>query len=212
MDKKSICSFAIEGPCCAGKTTLATRLLDVFPGDRVGYVRDYSEHVGGGRFLPNPMPSSLEDEARGLGEFLKYESERVEDAVSGDIHFFLIDRSVYTLYAHCYAIEIISGKRFFKVAQEILDKSPVPLWPDLTFYLDTPTDVMRSRNKGKFPLDSIFIDGVFNAGIRSYFFEAKQESKRPTMWLDATQPPEEISKCAELAIRDVLANEGVVLS
>src|SRR5689334_14066487 len=43
---------AFEGPCCAGKTTLAHLLSRRLNGLAAVVVECYADHVGGGRFLP----------------------------------------------------------------------------------------------------------------------------------------------------------------
>jgi hypothetical protein len=43
---------ALEGPCCAGKTTLGRLLVGALSDLRVAFVPCYADHAGGGRFLP----------------------------------------------------------------------------------------------------------------------------------------------------------------
>jgi uridine kinase len=43
---------ALEGPCCAGKTTLSRLLARELADLSVALVPCYADHAGGGRFLP----------------------------------------------------------------------------------------------------------------------------------------------------------------
>jgi thymidylate kinase len=208
MDVPHPLGVAIEGPCCAGKTTLGTGLLASLSDFRIAYVKDYSDHVGGGRFLPPPVPKSLEEEERALEVFLRLEAERLR---APDVHLsnlMLIDRSVHTLYAHCFALERKTGRLFFEVAANALDGSSVPLRPSFIFYLDTPNDVVKQRNKAKFPPDSIFIDDEFNKGIREYFFHRVACGHPRIAWLDATMSPRGILDIATLMMLDLLTGGG----
>ncbi len=95
-------TIAIEGPCCAGKTTLASGLVEE-SSFSIAYVRDYSDHVGGGSFLPPPVPMSLAEEELILNQFLTIEADRTTCARKTTFRsdLTIIDRSVHTLLAHC---------------------------------------------------------------------------------------------------------------
>ncbi len=197
-------SVALEGPCCAGKTTLGRGLIDDFTGLTVAYVNDYSDHVGGGRFLPPPVPSSLIEEERTLGAFLLIEAERTKHLGSSSSDLILIDRSVHTLLAHCNALERMIGVAYGTLAQRVLTQSNIPVWPDLVLYLDIPTEAIDDRNKGKFALDSIFINAEFNAGIRSYFEQLADAGRLTVAWLDATLDPLKLRSLAKTRVRELL--------
>lgn len=197
-------SVALEGPSLAGKTTLGRGLIGDFSGLTVAYVNDYSDHVGGGRFLPPPVPSSVTEEERTLNAFLVIEAERTEHLRPLSSDLILIDRSVYTLLAHCNALERMTGVPYGTVAQRILTQSTIPVWPDLVLYLDIPTETINDRNKGKFALDSIFVDAEFNAGIRSYFKQLANAVPPTVAWLDATLDRLELRRLAKAHAQELL--------
>jgi thymidylate kinase len=181
-------AVGIEGPCCGGKTTLGRGLIRDFAGHRVAYVKDYSDHVGGGRFLPPAVPNSVTDEEVALRRFLAIEHERAATArASGSqLDLVLIDRSVHTLLAHCVALTRATGLDHSTAAKRIIHGSADPLWPDVILCLDVTHEAVRARNRGKFPPNSIFVDKSFNRSIQSYFAELAGVSHPRVVWLDAT--------------------------
>jgi len=126
---------AVEGPCCAGKTTLSRGLLRDLTGLTVAHVRCYSDHVGGGRFLPRPVPLSLDEDANGLRELIQIERDRTTSALSSTDVLILMDRGAHTLLAHRYALERVTGLACFEPAQRVLTQSQIPSWPDLVLYV-----------------------------------------------------------------------------
>lgn len=181
-------TIAIEGPCCAGKTTLVHGLVQESLALSVAYIRDYSDHVGGGKFLPPPVPTSPAEEELILNRFLAIEEDRTVYArmKAYESDLIIIDRSVHTLLAHCFALRRLLDDDYFSLAQRVIGKSGVALWPDRILYLDVPQCVVEARNGGKFAPDSIFIDAGFNAGVRSYFQQVAGVPSPCVVWLDAT--------------------------
>lgn len=195
---------AVEGSCCAGKTTLSRGLLSELTDLTISHVRCYADHVGGGRYLPRPVPDSLQEDHDAVEVLLTIEAERAATARSEPSRLALMDRSVYTLLAHRYALQRVTGMPFFAPAERVIARSEGPVWPDLVLYLDVTQQAILDRNRGKFPPDSIFIDSEFNAGIRAYFTEAKVRGTLPLVWLDATLDPTKLLDMAELHIRELL--------
>lgn len=140
---------AFEGPCCAGKTTLAHRLLTSLQGLKVAFVPCYADHVGGGRYLPRQEAKTVQERNEALQELLAVEAGRLAAAASG-VDVILADRSVHTLLAHSYALEIMTGIGFLAPSVRLLSRSPIPAWPELVFYLDLPQEAVCARNCGKF--------------------------------------------------------------
>ena len=178
---------AIEGPCCAGKTTLGQALLgDLGRDHQVEYVRDYADWAGGGRHLPPPMPDTIAGEERALRQLLAIEVDRTAAAraASHELDLVLIDRSVHTLLAHCAALTALTGTDHAATADRIVRPSAGALWPDLVLYLDIDHTVVHARNNGKFPPGSLFTDTRFNQAIRSYFHTLTGMSQPRVRWLD----------------------------
>jgi thymidylate kinase len=195
---------AVEGPCCAGKTTLSRGLLDAMIDISISHVRCYADHVGGGRFLPRPVPASLAEDREAVRTLLAVEADRVAYARVAARDLVLMDRGVHTLLAHRYALQQVTGLKCLAPAERLIARSSGVAWPDLVLYLDVPQRTVLDRNRGKFPPDSVFIDPVFNAGVRGYFCDATDRGDVGIVWLDATLDPAKLVSIAEVRIRELL--------
>jgi thymidylate kinase len=195
---------AVEGPCCAGKTTLSRGLLSEMTGIAVSHVHCYADHVGGGRFLPRPVPQSLREDQEAVDALLAVEADRVAQARADASELVLMDRSVHTLLAHRYALQRVTGLALLTPAQRVITQSQAPAWPDLVLYLDVPQQTILDRNRGKFAPDSIFIDPAFNTGVRGYFCEVTDPGNNAIVWLDATLEPATLMRIAEGHVRGLL--------
>jgi len=203
-------TIGVEGPVCAGKTTVVAGLARQFAGLSVICVPDYADHVGGGRHLPSPVPQSIAEEEQALHVFLKIEAERTKQArnVAERPQIVLVDRSVHTLLAHCYVLSRMTGLDYNSAARRVLGGSDTPLWPDLILYLDVPQQAIDARNTGKFEVGSIFIDAAFNEGIRAYFLRLAGQELRRVVWLDATVSATMLCRLAGSQIADWLRQRG----
>lgn len=191
---------AIEGSCCAGKTTLSRGLRSALTGVSTSHVPCYADHVGGGRFLPRPVPQSVAEDQAALRTLLAIEADRVAKARAADTDLVVMDRSVHTLLAHRYALQRVTGLPCFEKARRVVARSQDPAWPDLVLYLDVTQQLILDRNRGKFPPDSIFIDPAFNAGIRAYFAGITDSRDEQIVWLDAALDPGELVNLAAACI------------
>lgn len=193
---------AIEGPCCAGKTTLSHALLTRLTGCTVTAVRCYADHVGGGRFLPRPVPETVDEDQDAVHALLEVETDRVASARTDTSDLVLMDRSVYTLLAHRHALERVTGLRCSTAAECIITRSHAPVWPDLVLYLDIGQQTILDRNRGKFPPDSIFINPTFNNAIHDFYARARDQAR--IVWLDATLDPTTVVSLAVAHITELL--------
>jgi thymidylate kinase len=194
---------SLVGNSGAGKTTLGRALVAVLDGFTVVRVPCYADHVGGGRFLPRPVPASVSEDAQALGVLVAVEADRTAYAHAQPYDLALVDRSVYTLLAHRYALERRTGLGLSEPAWQLLARSALPLWPDLVLYLDLPQEAIEDRNQGKFEDGNIFIDPDYNAGFRA-FFETLDADRPATVWIDATLTPVELRRIAERQVRALL--------
>lgn len=135
-----------------------------------------------------PIPASPAEEELILNRFLTIEEDRTAYArmTAHESDLIVIDRSVHTLLAHCFALRRLLNDDYFSLAQRVIGKSDVPLWPDRILYLDAPQCIIEARNGGKFAPDSIFIDAGFNADVRSYFQQVAGVPGPRVVWLDTT--------------------------
>lgn len=176
---------ALEGPSCAGKTTFAGHLAYAWNGS-VSLVPDYSAVVGRwGEFRSDmpPAPSlSVEMEDEALRRLLGFERERFA-GVSG-ASLVIIDRSVYSLVAHCTGLDRAQGvDRYERHAIEVTGASDAVVWPTHIIYVDVATDVQRARYGSRTP--PLFADPVYNAGIKEHFERLEAVGSIPILWLDA---------------------------
>lgn len=195
---------AIEGPCCAGKTTLSRGLLVQLTEITVSHVRCYADHAGGGRFLPRPVPETVAEDEEAVRALLEVEADRAAAARSDPADLVLMDRSVYTLLAHRHALERVTGLSCLATAECIIARSAAPAWPDLVIYLDVSQRTILDRNRRKFPPGSIFIDPTFNDGIRDFYTHATDREPARIVWLDGTLDPTKLVSLAEAHIAELL--------
>lgn len=191
---------ALEGPCCAGKTTLARLLRPELHDLTVAFVPCYADHAGGGRFLPRQEAATVAEREQALRQLLIIEAGRLAQ-VTEDCDIILEDRSVHTLLAHSYALQHMTGTGFLTPSERLLRSSPIPAWPDLVLYLDLPQQAVHDRNQGKFPPGSIYTDQTFNAAIRAYFRRLAGRKSPRMAWLDATLELPELARLAAAHIR-----------
>ena len=188
------CIVALEGPCCAGKTTLGRLLIQELCELTVTFVPCYADHAGGGRFLPRQQADTVAEREQALRQLLLIEAGRLAQ-VPQACDVILEDRSVHTLLAHSYALQCRTGTGFLAPSARLLRSSPVPAWPDLVLYLDLPQDAVPERNPGKFPPGSIYTDPDFNATVRAYFRRLASRKTPPVAWLDATLKLPDLGAC-----------------
>jgi thymidylate kinase len=195
---------ALEGPCCAGKTTLGRLLVGALSDLRVGFVPCYADHAGGGRFLPRQEAASIPEREQALHQLLAIEAQRMAGLPTG-CDLILADRSAHTLLANSYALQCMTGTGFLDPSVRLLCSSPIPAWPDLVLYLDVTQETIHRRNQGKFPPGSIYTDPVFNAAVRRYFRRLAGRKPTRVAWLDATLDLPELTQFAAADIRQTTA-------
>jgi thymidylate kinase len=195
---------AFEGPCCAGKTTLAHRLTESVHDLTVVFIPCYADHVGGGRYLPAQEAKTVLEREEALRQLLAVEAARLARARQG-MDVILADRSVHTLLAHSYALEVMTGIGFLAPSVRLLRTSAIPAWPDLVLYLDLPQHAVATRNRGKFPAGSIYTDPQFNAAVRSYFLRLAGQNAPRVAWLDAMLDQAGLARQAETRLRQMVS-------
>jgi hypothetical protein len=190
MVSPRIAWVAIEGPCCAGKTTLGDGLLERLGAGRAVIIPDYADYVGGGPCMPDPEPASLPDELAALDFLLDVERRRFDSFLPAlPPPIVLIDRSVLTLSAHCSGLDAQHPDRdpFRPAADELIRGDPRPRWPQFVLYLDVSHPEQLSRNDGTFAADSVFLQAPYNAGFRSHFADPGFVGI-PLAWIESERP------------------------
>ena len=202
------CVVALEGPCCAGKTTLGRLLMGDLADMTVAFVPCYADHAGGGRFLPRQEAATIAEREQALRQLLAIEADRLA-RVPGGCDVVLEDRSVHTLLAHSYALQRRTSTGFLAPSARLLRSSPIPAWPGLVLYLDLPQAAVHSRNQGKFPPGSIYTDQEFNAAIQAYFRRLAGRKTPQVAWLDATLDLPELTRLAAARIRQAMRRQDI---
>ena len=193
---------AIEGPCRAGKSTLSSGLIKEYSYHKIDHIVDYAKFAGGGKNIPPPANSlSLDEEKHALEFFLDIEFERTSHCRKSER--IIMDRSVHTLLAHCYAINNMKQLPYFQLANSCIYSSEKPIWPHKIFYLDVSQEEIHRRNNGKFPQDSIFIDTEFNTWIKDYFVNLNIQFPGLVTILDANLSINEIKLSAKKLLDDL---------
>jgi thymidylate kinase len=199
---------ALEGPCCAGKTTLSRLLARELADLSVALVPCYADHAGGGRFLPRQEADTVAEREQALRRLLLVEAGRLARVPQG-CDVVLEDRSVHTLLAHSYTLQLKTGTDFLGPSLRLLESSPVPAWPGLVLYLDLPQGAVQQRNPGKFPPGSIYTDPDFNAAVRAYFRRLAGRKTPQVAWLDATLELPALARLAAARIRREAGQETI---
>ena len=119
------CIVALEGPCCAGKTTLGRLLIQELCELAVTFVPCYADHAGGGRFLPRQEADTVAEREQALRQLLLVEAGRLAQ-VPQACDVILEDRSVHTLLAHSYALQRRTGIGFLSPFSAAAPQLPRP--------------------------------------------------------------------------------------
>ncbi|MBU9474626.1 deoxynucleoside kinase [Burkholderia multivorans] len=184
---------AIEGRSCAGKTTLARSLCAGWP-DRFTHMVDYCDMVGGGKNLPRALPRDLREEAQALTTFASLDALRSDRIENMDTPIFLLDRSIYSILAHCHALSATLLEGCAALAERMVPSLKQILWPDFIVYLNLPDDEAMARNARSIARESILMDSLFNDHLANYFSTVHQ--KHPTLlhFIDAKRSVGDISQ------------------
>jgi thymidylate kinase len=149
--------------------------------------QDYCKIVGGGKNLPSPLPLSLEEEELALQTFSSLDLARRHHIQESGRPSALIDRSIHSLLAHCYALQEITDKHYYYLAQKIINVDRNFIDPDVVIYLDVPWEIAGTRNVQSVRREPVFVDYKFNILLREYFVKLKGIEKKPIYFLDSTK-------------------------
>ncbi|HCH59338.1 MAG TPA: hypothetical protein DEV73_01835 [Candidatus Zambryskibacteria bacterium] len=197
--------IALEGPVCAGKSTLLERL------GKLGAqtVDEYSEYVlSATKDFPKFPPRNEEESRASFMFFFDLEIARKMDRdlliTPGQV---LLDRSIYTLMAFEVGAARITGIDILPWAVEYLrDKGNKIIQPDHIIYLDTTVSVSRERaNQGKIRIAPFMLTEEFNEGFRSFFLELKKINPNLVTIMDGTKSEDTL----QLDIEELLGSKDL---
>jgi thymidylate kinase len=191
-------TIALEGPCCSGKTTLASILRSQLGYDQTVVFPDYVDAAGGIDNVPAPSAQTVEDELASLRFFLALDLDRWRRGFLDCTNplFVILDRSVHTLLAHRYACEQISSMPVFEVSCQITGATNHRLFPEIVLYLDVPQRALDERYKQRGQLPSLFTDVNYNRNFRSYFVPELKVNRGKLSMLDGTLPTNDLAATA----------------
>jgi len=160
--------IAIEGPSDTGKSTLidglARRFSEVDP-----LVFDcYVDHAGGDDKVP-ALADTREGQAEALRFFLGIEKSRYEMIGEGERpKLVLMDRSVFSLLAHSYAVGVENSLPTLDDAVGSVSTAAEVIIPDLVLYLKASASTIARRRD---PSDEgrWFTSERFNGHINAFY-------------------------------------------
>lgn len=201
--------LALEGPCLAGKTSLARDFTAALRTCcNVVTIPCYVD-LAGELTLPPLDAFDAASQHDAVRFFLDVEHTRARIlrlARSADL--VLIDRSVDTLLAHVYALDNLHGTAALPGARQIVRDTPWVISPDLTLHLDVPSEAVRQRLSSRPGFPELLVREDFNHHFNEYFAIQDQCVARCIVRLDATLPPQELTS---RATRQVISH-GLLLA
>lgn len=189
--------LALEGPCLAGKTSLA-RAITTAVGTR-WTVLTIPCYVDLADDLPLPPldvydPASQHEAVRYFLKIERIRSRILRLAQGTDL--VLIDRSADTLLAHVFALDSLHGTRALPGARQIVNATPWVIRPDLTLHLHVPPVTIRERLTSRPGFPELLVREDFNCYFNRYFDIPAQCVARRVVKLDATLRPQELTSSA----------------
>ena len=185
-------SVALEGPVCAGKSTL----LGTLSGYGFSGINEYSEYVSSTRKdFPIFPPNSPDVSEASFQFFLELERQRFQSMsdqiVSGPT---ILDRSIHTLLAFEVGAKQLTGIDILPWATKFVSNHPENIiWPNHIVYLDLAPDesLLRAKKENHKTADFLF-DSGFNQGFCSYFLKLKELYPSCVTFIDASNSREQV--------------------
>lgn len=181
---------AIEGPVCAGKSTLVERLNQ----EGLGTILEYSEYVThANQDFPKFPPVDEEAAKKSFEFFLDLERRRNQDMAGLGQNRVAIDRSIFTLLAFEVGAAKKTGIDISDWAVERLSNEVDLIVPDHVFYLDVPVSVSRERaERNGIPIPEFLLNEEFNQGFRDFFIGLEQAMSDYITFVSALEDSNEV--------------------
>ncbi|MFM9538655.1 AAA family ATPase [Streptomyces turgidiscabies] len=163
---------ALEGPSCAGKTTVIRHLRETPAlADTALFFGCYVRHIRPVHEIPPPRTFSAAEQFAAFETFMSAEADRAAETALNPGRLVILDRSVDTLMAHAYAMDRLHDFGVHEQVRRRLEELP-HLRPDHTIYLDVSTQTLRQRRAAAGEEAEYFLhDPDFLAQARAYFTE-----------------------------------------
>jgi thymidylate kinase len=182
---------ALEGPVCAGKTTVAQRLASVC----TSIVPEYLDVPGAASRVGVEAPAA-DDGLRRLRLLLEIERHRVLHLPR--VGSILLDRSVFTLIAYEAGLAAMSAANVLSAAAgevaNAIERGGVVL-PGRVMYLDCPAASCRERAAAAGMQTPAFLfDTAFRGGFRQVFVRLELAAPGTVLFVDADRSEGDVVK------------------
>lgn len=193
---------AVEGPVCAGKTTVACAVSSA----GVTVVPEYFDVPGAASWVgvDAPVPG---DGLRRLRLLLELERCRAMQLPSAGVA--VLDRSVFTLLAYEAGLAAMSAPHVLADAVgevvAALDRGEVTR-PGRVVFLDCSAALCRERAVAAgMRTPSFLFDPVFRDGFRELFYRLERAAPGTVLFVDATRPQAQVVQEIKDVVSDYLA-------
>lgn len=184
---------ALEGPVCAGKTTVIEKLRN----PSAAVVGEYSEYVvSATRDFPKFPPADEKAAKDSFRFFFELEVKRKQNMDASGGNIVLLDRSIYTLLAFEVGASRLTGINILPWAVEYLEKNRDEIIiPEQVIYMDVPAEVSRRRaEEGGILIAEFLLTNEFNEGFKDFFMELKEKEPEMVVVVRATKDRQSIGK------------------
>lgn len=183
--------YAIEGPVCAGKSTLIERCKR----DGIKTIPEYGEYViAASKSFPNFPPKDEEEAKKNFQFLLDIEALRQQEHEAGKSSLTALDRSILTLISFEAGAARLTGINIFDWAlDEAIKNRAGVIFPDHVFYIDIPMDIARRRAELAGMGTSPFLFSKdFNDGVRVAFDKFEMRWPGLVTYLDGSKNQEAV--------------------
>ena len=189
---------AIEGPVCAGKSSLIEHLSNM----GIGVILEYSEYVAhANQDFPKFPPKDSNTAKKSFEFFLKLEKRRYRDLASLSQPQISIDRSIYTLLAFETGARAITGIDIFDWGINRLQAEPGLIVPDHIYYLDVSSDESKRRAKeNNISIPEFLLSNRFNNGFKNFFITLSRIYPQYVTIVSAERPIRDIALSFQTSI------------
>lgn len=161
---------AVDGPSDSGKSTLIAGLSRHFAGEDPVVMPCYVDQASGSD-VPE-FTTDVDEQMEAVDFYLGLETERARSlaGIDGPKKLIILDRSVYTLVAHSYAVEQLHGAAVYERCKAKVATEAEVIIPEIVLYLDAGVEERDTRADPQ-DRNKWFTDPRFNDEIRIFFLK-----------------------------------------